>query len=105
MDHCKYNHPGHFDFKISAFDFVLHLLTFSKSQIVMDKVIIKRIPIKNAESQELDIDTDKMKEELQNAYPDFVYEHYSYSIQADQLQILFLFRQKKNTGTIGFTKR
>jgi hypothetical protein len=71
----------------------------------MDKIVIKKFPIKKADSQELDIDTDKMKEELQAEYPNFVYEHYSYSIQSDHLHILFVLREKKNTGTIGFARR
>jgi hypothetical protein len=71
----------------------------------MDKIVIKRIPISNKDNQELDIDTDKMKDELQAAYPNFIYEHYTYSIQADQLHILFLLREKKNTGSIGFRSR
>jgi hypothetical protein len=70
----------------------------------MDKIIIKKFPIKNTDNQELDIDTDKMKEELHTAYPDFVYEHYSYSIQADHLHILFVLRERKGMGTIGFRR-
>jgi hypothetical protein len=70
----------------------------------MDKIIIKRFPIQKTDNQELDIDTDKMKEELFAAYPNHVYEHYSYSLQADHLNVLFVLREKKGTGTIGFRR-
>jgi hypothetical protein len=71
----------------------------------MDKIVIKKFPIKKADTQELDIDTDKMKEALQTEYPNFVYEHYSYAIQDQHLLILFVLREKKNIGTIGFARR
>jgi hypothetical protein len=71
----------------------------------MDKVVIKKFPIKNKDTQELDIDTDKIKEEIVAAYPNFIYEHYTYTIQGDNLLLLFVLREKKNTGTIGFARR
>jgi hypothetical protein len=71
----------------------------------MDKIVIRKFPIKNKDTQELDIDTDKIKEEIVAAYPNFVYEHYTYAIQEENLLLLVVLREKKNTGTIGFTRR
>ena len=67
----------------------------------MNKLVIKRIPIENKEQQELDIDIDQIKNELQDSIKDHVVEHVTYSINENYIVLLFVMRQYTSKG-IGF---
>jgi hypothetical protein len=67
----------------------------------MNKLIIRKIPIEDKDQQTIDIDIDKMKEEIQNSMKDYALEYVTYTINENHLSILFVMRQYTIKG-IGF---